>query len=177
MMNGVNQNELGRRIKNAREKKNMSQHELYEKTGISTTQISAYENGKKSLGLQTLAKISSALGLTLDELYYGSASSKPISSSLNIGELIVNCVYALYRQGVISALVHQEENEYVGTGTGFYYQIGFSNHVDILNDLIIKLKDFEDNKDDYPDPEGFRNQLLAAASKRINARTKKKAAK
>ncbi|MBQ4254629.1 MAG: helix-turn-helix transcriptional regulator [Bacilli bacterium] len=168
MMKEISQLELGKRIKSAREKLNMSQFSLYEKTGISTTQISAYENGKKSLGLQTLAKIASALGLSLDELYYGSASSKPISASANKGELIVNCIYALYEEGVIRPLIRQEVNEYVGMGAEYYYRIGFSEFVDVLDDLVRKLKDFQDNKDNYPDPDSFKNQLLAAAAKQIN---------
>lgn len=168
MMKEISQLELGKRIKSAREKLNMSQFSLYEKTGISTTQISAYENGKKSLGLQTLAKIASALGLSLDELYYGSASSKPISASANKGELIVNCIYALYEEGVIRPLILQEANEYVGMGAEYYYRIGFSEFVDVLDDLVRKLKDFQDNKDNYPDPDSFKNQLLAAAAKQIN---------
>ncbi len=168
MMKEISQLELGKRIKSAREKLNMSQFSLYEKTGISTTQISAYENGKKCLGLQTLAKIASALGLSLDELYYGSASSKPISASANKGELIVNCIYALYEEGVIRPLIRQKANEYVGMGAEYYYRIGFSKFVDVLDDLVQKLKDFQDNKDNYPDPDSFKNQLLAAAAKQIN---------
>lgn len=167
-MKETNQKELGKRIKSARERLNMSQFSLYEKTGISTTQISAYENGKKTLGLQTLVKIASALGLTLDELYYGSSSTKPISSSFDKGELIVNCIYALYEQGVVCALIRQKANEYVGLGAEFYYRIGFMNYVDILDDLVQKLNDFQKNKDNYPDPDSFKKQLLAAAAKQIN---------
>ena len=90
-MKPLSQIELGKRIKSIREKVKLTQHELYEKTGISTTQLSAYENGKKSIGLQTIAKIAKALGTTIDYIYYGSNEMKPISSSINKGELIVNC--------------------------------------------------------------------------------------
>ena len=167
-MGEINQKELGKRIKDARERLKMSQFTLYEKTGISTTQISAYENGKKNLGLATLAKIASALGLSLDQLYFGSESSKPINLSANKGELIVNCIYALYKEGVIRCLPRQKANEYVGMGGEYYYRIGFSNYLGVLDDLVIKLKDFDGDEDDYPDPEGFKKQLLAAAAKKIN---------
>jgi hypothetical protein len=53
-------------------------------------------------------------------------------------------------------------------GAEYYYRIGFSEFVDVLDDLVQKLKDFQDNKDNYPDPDSFKNQLLAAAAKQIN---------
>ena len=172
-MQEVNQKELGKRIKSGREKLNMSQFALYKKTGISTTQISGYENGKKSVGLHTLAKIASALGLSLDELYYGSTNSKPISTATDKGELIVNCFYVLYEQGVVCSLLQQKGNGYVGADTNYYYKIGFSEYVDILDDLVLKLDDFQMKRDDYPDPDGFKEQLLAAAAKQINSRTER----
>lgn len=168
-MNGFNLIEFGKRIRKAREKLNMSQFQLYEETGISTTQISAYENGKKTIGLQSLAKIAAALKTSMDELYYGSANLKPINTSTNAGELIVNCVSALYEKKVIMAIPHGFNNEYVADGVGHYYRIGFSNYVRILDDLVTKLDDFEDGKKNYPDPDGFKAQLLASAKNQINA--------
>lgn len=173
-MGTFNEKEIGKRIRNAREKLNLSQYQLYEKTGISTTQISAYENGKKCIGLQSLAKIASALNLSLDDLYYGTASHKPISSSVNNGELIVNCVHALYEQGVICALIRHVPDEYVGQGAEWYYRIGFGNYVGILDDLVKKLNSFDVDKKNYPDPDGFKKQLLAAAINQINAMQKSK---
>ena len=173
-MNVVNDLQLGKRIKQLREKEKMSQHDLYEKTGISTTQLSAYENGKRSIGLHTIIKIASALGVSIDELYYGSPSLRPINVSNNKGELIVNCIAALFDEGVVAALVKEEENEYVAMGAGYYYQIGFNEYVDILDDMVKKLDDFEKNKLNYPDPEGFKKQILASAIKQINDRSKLK---
>ena len=169
-MKSLSQIELGKRIKSIREKVKLTQHDLYEKTGISTTQLSAYENGKKSIGLQTIAKIAKALGTTIDYIYYGSNEMKPISSSINKGELIVNCVSALFDEGVIKALIREDENKYVPMGAGYYYQIGFSEYLDILDDMVCKLDDFEKNKENYPDPTGFKKQILASASKQINDR-------
>ncbi len=167
-MKTVSKKELGLRIRSAREKVNMTQHDLYEKTGISTTQISAYENGNKSIGLQTIAKIANALNTTIDYIYYGSKELKPVSSAVNKGELIVNCVSALFNQRVVCALPHEEENKYVGMGGGYYYRIGFAEYVDVLDDLVLKLDDFEKNKHNYPDPNSFKAQLLASAAKKIN---------
>ena len=168
-MKAISQIELGKRIRFIREKVKFTQHDLYEKTWISTTQLSAYENGKKSIGLQTIAKIAKGLGTSIDYIYYGSNEMKPISSSINKGELIVNCVSALFDEGVIKALIREEENEYVPMGAGYYY-IGFSEYLDILDDMVRKLDDFEKNKENYPDPAGFKKQILASASKQINDR-------
>ena len=173
-MKEANEIELGKRIRSAREKLNMSQFQLYQKTGISTTQISAYENGKKNIGLHSLAKIALALNLSLDELYYGQPSLKPINTASNEGELIVNCIYALYEKDVIKALPHQENNEFVFSGAEYIYRIGFSEYVTILDDLVLKLDDFESNRNNYPDPDGFKKQLLASAANQINERLKRK---
>lgn len=171
-MDNININDLGKRIRQAREKLNMSQFQLHEKTGISTTQISTYENGKKGVGIHVLAKIAPALGLSLDELYYGTADHRPISTATNVGELIVNCIFALYEQGVICSLCHVRENEFVGIGLEYTYKIGFDAFADVLNDLVLKLSDFDENQDNYPEPENFKKQLLAAAAKRINTEIK-----
>lgn len=63
--------ELGERIRKARENANLSQYNLHDLTDISVTQISAYENGKRNIGLQSLYKIARATGKTMDELYEG----------------------------------------------------------------------------------------------------------
>lgn len=160
--------ELGKRIKNARELANMTQFELYEKTGISTTQISAFENGKRSIGLQSLSKIAQALGKTMDEIFNGTAESKPITSAVNRGELIVNCINALFDEGVIAYLYKENNNPYVEMGAEYFYKIGFRDYVDILDDLVSQLTDFENKKDSYPDPISFKKQILASAAKRIN---------
>lgn len=166
-MNKVNDKELGKRIKIAREKAKLSQHALYEKTGISTTQISAYENGKRNIGLQTIAKIALALHISIDELYYGSINSRPINTAINNGELIVNCVSALFEKNALGIIEKQDLNGYEPRN---YFEIGFVEYSDILDDMIHKLDDFEKNKENYPDPEGFKKQILASATKQINDR-------
>lgn len=166
-MKEANEIELGKRIRSAREKLNMSQHELYRKTNISTTQISAYENGKKNIGLHSLAKIAEALHLSLDELYFGQPSSKPINRASNEGELVVNCVNALFEKEVVKMMPHEEQNDPYGE-VRLVYDIGFSKYSWILEDLIEKLDDYENKKHNYPDPEGFKKQLLASAAKQIN---------
>lgn len=98
----------------------------------------------------------------------GSESSRPITSSRNDGELIVNCVVALYDAKVIQANPKNRKNEFAPRGEEDYYRIGFSNFINILDDMVLKLHDFEWNKENYPDPQSFREQILASAAKQIN---------
>ncbi len=160
---------LGERIRTTRIKRNMSQYDLYEKTGISTTQISAYENGKKSIGLKALVKIAVSLQVSLDELYFGPESKKPIATASNVGELIVNCTYALYEKNVVSSRGHETQSKMDGRGGPLrLVSIGFNKYKEILDNLVHQLDEFERSKKDYPEPESFRNQLLAAAANQIN---------
>ena len=167
-MEQINQKEIGKRIRAIREKANMTQHDLFLKTDISTTQISAYENGKKSIGLQTIAKIATALNTTIDCIYYGPEESKPISKAMNKGELIANCISSLFDLNVVCYLSHEDDNPYVPEGFSYYYKIGFNEYAEILDDFVSKLDDFRHNKNDYPDPNSFKSQLLALAAKKIN---------
>ena len=160
--------ELGKRIKFARNKVKMSQSKLSEKTGISTTAISGYENGTKSIGLRSLAKIASVTGTTMDEIFCGENSLRPITLARNKGELIVNCVAALFEEGVICLLSRQKENKFMPCGYEWAHQMGFARFIDVLDDLVNKLDDFAKNEKSYPDPQAFKEQLLASAIKKIN---------
>ncbi len=163
-----NTKELGKRIKKAREDANLTQSKLHDLTGISITQISAYENGIRNIGLQTLYKISVATNKTMDEIYGGPTEIKPILKATNDGELIVNCIVSLVEKNVITSLVKSKPNIYVPTGNEYYYQIGFVKFIDELDELVKKLVDFEKNKENYPDPDGFKKQILAATVNKIN---------
>ncbi|MCI1734625.1 MAG: helix-turn-helix domain-containing protein [Bacilli bacterium] len=70
MENKIDSKAIGERIKEARSKLKMSQHQLSIATGISTTQLSAYENGKKTIGLLNFSKLAIALNVSMDELYW-----------------------------------------------------------------------------------------------------------
>ena len=59
----------------------------------------------------------------------------------------------------------------------YYFRIGFSKFINILDDMVLKLNDFERNKENYPDPQAFREQLLASAIKQINDALNKKISK
>lgn len=59
---------IGKRIKEARTRKKLSQAVLAEKVDLSTTYISYIENGYKCLSLNSLIMIANSLGVSSDEL-------------------------------------------------------------------------------------------------------------
>lgn len=62
---------MGYKIKEVREKKNMTQEELSRKSGVSRGTISALENGTtRATTTKTLAKIARALDTTVDVLFF-----------------------------------------------------------------------------------------------------------
>lgn len=159
---------IGKRIREAREKAGLTQNRLHQMTDISITQISAYENGNRTIGLLSLKKIADATGTTMDELYSGKGEERPLLTANNEGKLIINCITALFESGVISSLPKKIPNDFVPMGLEYYYQIGFNKYVEILDDYISKLTDFERNKENYPNPKDFKSQLSEASAKKIN---------
>lgn len=57
--------ETGKKIKELRRKKNMTQQELAEKCGFTNSLLSKIENGQTGSAVATLSRIASALGVTL----------------------------------------------------------------------------------------------------------------
>lgn len=63
--------DLGNRIREEREKRNLSQDELAEKLDISRQAISKWETGKSYPDIETILKLSDIFNLSLDELVKG----------------------------------------------------------------------------------------------------------
>lgn len=62
---------MGYKIREAREKIGMTQVELAEKSGVSRTTIYGLESGsEKVTTTKTLAKLASALGVKLDDIFF-----------------------------------------------------------------------------------------------------------
>lgn len=59
---------LGENLKRIREKKKMSQGDIYRKTGLDRAYISRVEGGLKNPTISNLEKIARALGVEPDEL-------------------------------------------------------------------------------------------------------------
>ena len=68
---------VGKRIKEERSKKKMSQKELADKIGVQNSTLSQYEHGKSEPNQEILFKIASALGINVSDL---------IPSDLRIGD-------------------------------------------------------------------------------------------
>ena len=159
--------DIGKRIKDARKLAKMSQSNLSKRTEISTTQISAYENGNKSIGLQTLAKIAMALDTTIDELYFGNPIDRNIKNWEDKGDVIVRCVHILYKEGVIVSKERFSE-DYDSNEVEYYYRIGFGKYIETIDQLVNDLHKFEDEKEYLETPQSFEKQLLELAAKKIN---------
>lgn len=70
----MDEKEIGKRIKEVRIKKNMTQKELAEASKIDATSISRYETGVQMPNLSTLVFIASSLETSLDYLVFGNGS-------------------------------------------------------------------------------------------------------
>lgn len=81
---------LGKNIKLARIENNFTQEQLAQQIGCSTVFISEIEKAKKRPSLETLHKISMALGVGTDELFYGKTSPIESSQMMRITELLNN---------------------------------------------------------------------------------------
>ena len=64
--------EIGKRVKKARRIKGMTQFELAESTDLCDTYISRIERGVRNASLESVAKISRTLDVSLDCLVFGS---------------------------------------------------------------------------------------------------------
>lgn len=72
--------QLGHRLKAAREKRKLTQKEVCEKIGIPKYQtLSAYETGKNSPPIDTLKALSILYGVTTDSLLFG--NNEPVKKS------------------------------------------------------------------------------------------------
>lgn len=62
---------IGNKIYQLRRSINMTQQELADKIGISVTFLSEIENGRKSMSVDTLVKLSKVLHVSLDTIVFG----------------------------------------------------------------------------------------------------------
>ena len=78
-------NVLGKRLKEARKKKGLTQEQLVEKLGVSIAYLSKVETGKIHINLERLSQICSLLDVTEGEILNGvsSKSDKYLDSEFN----------------------------------------------------------------------------------------------
>ena len=82
---------IGKRIKELRTKKGMTQAMLAELSGVEPSNISHIERAATKLSLPTLIGIANALGATLDELVYNNLNASMHISVGIINELLSDC--------------------------------------------------------------------------------------
>ncbi len=62
---------LGRRVRELRTGRNLSQEELAERAGLHWTHISGIERGQWNIGLRTICNVARGLDVSLSDLFTG----------------------------------------------------------------------------------------------------------
>lgn len=155
-------NAIGRNIKIVRTERGMTQHDVYKATGISTSQLSSYENGRQMIGLSTLAKIAVALDTSIDRLYFGTPSEAFLNETEDFGETVVNCFKKLHELGVVSNVKVCME-----PGSADISKCAFE-----LKRMFSMLEEFESKRQFNPNEDGYLDQLYKSIANEINSRYK-----
>ncbi|MBP2656601.1 MAG: hypothetical protein H6Q73_4170 [Firmicutes bacterium] len=82
---------IGRRLKESRMQKRMSQAELAEKIDMSVSYISHIETAKKRASLESLVRIANVLGITVDCILNGNQTSDPAEYRTDFVQLLEGC--------------------------------------------------------------------------------------
>lgn len=88
---GVDYISIGNRIKEFRIAKKWTQAKLAEESGVEPSNISHIERAATKLSLPTMVNIANALGVTLDELVYGSLVKSAHVSVKIIDDILSDC--------------------------------------------------------------------------------------
>ena len=87
----VNFGLIGKRIKEHRQRRNLTQEMLAELIEMSPGYISMVETGRKKASLDTLLSVSKVLNITLNELLTGNQIPLDTDYNSEIGELMSGC--------------------------------------------------------------------------------------
>lgn len=79
---------IGERIRDKRREKGLSQEELAERADIHSTYIGQLERGEKSATVDSLEKITAALGITFEELFIHLQPSTEFKDNTTICRII-----------------------------------------------------------------------------------------
>ncbi len=82
---------IGKRIREIRTQKHLTQAVLAEMSGIEPSNISHIERAATKLSLPTLVSIANALEVSLDELVYDSLKKSTHISASRINDLLSDC--------------------------------------------------------------------------------------
>lgn len=87
----MNYYEIGQRIRKFRKAYNLSQEQLAEKVGISTTHMSHIETGNTKLSLPVFVEIANALCVQTDELLYDVSQIRRTHIKEELLEILNSC--------------------------------------------------------------------------------------
>ena len=87
----MNYYEIGQRIRKKRKAQGLSQEDLAEKIGISTTHMSHIETGNTKLSLPVFVSVADALNCRTDELLHESDSAGKSASAESILQVMERC--------------------------------------------------------------------------------------
>lgn len=82
---------IGKRIKIARIKGDLSQERLAEMTGVSPTHMSNIETGTTKVSLNTLVGIANSLGVSVDDLLCDSVLRANVQFERDIADILKDC--------------------------------------------------------------------------------------
>lgn len=82
---------IGRRVKESRIQKQMSQAELAERIDMSVSYISHIETAKKQASLESLVRIANVLGITVDHMLSGNQANDPSEYWADLVGIIEDC--------------------------------------------------------------------------------------
>lgn len=82
---------IGRRIRELRLEKRMTQADLAEKINMSVTYMSHIETAKRKASLESLLRISNALEITMDRLLNGNQTNDPAEYLMDLAVLLEDC--------------------------------------------------------------------------------------
>lgn len=103
----INYKIIGKRIKEVRKQKGLSQEKLAEMAEISTQYMSQIETAARNVSFRSLLNIAKALEVSMDELLYG---NQPITSGeylKEMNEVLENC--NTYEKRVLYELIVQSK--------------------------------------------------------------------
>ncbi len=87
----INFKRIGRRVKEIRKMRGLSQAELAEQIDVSVTYISHIETASKQASLSALSLIANVLGVTVDTLLNGNQINDPLEYHFDLVELFKDC--------------------------------------------------------------------------------------
>ena len=94
----MNQEKIGKFIAECRKQKNLTQEQLSEILGVSSKSVSRWENGKTMPDYAVLDSLCNALGLSINEFYYGKKMTDTDFEQVSEQNL---CLYLMEKYGKI----------------------------------------------------------------------------